>query len=142
MYPNPVIPLAGSLFAPEDPAPDPTLTAPDWVDALGGDYLYAHVASPDAHIDKPNSRIVMYYHGLLRDCDQQTRLATSTDGLHFTLQAPLFRSALFPRHVAGRSHIFVNVGGPARPYGFMGGASRARPVHPCRVPFAAAYIGS
>ena len=60
MYPKPVIPLAGSLFEPEDPAPDPTLTAPDWVDALGGDYLYAHVASPDAHIDEPNRRIVMY----------------------------------------------------------------------------------
>ena len=87
MHPDPVIPLADSLFEPEDPAPDPTLAAPDWVDALGGDYLYAHVASPDAHIDEPNRRIVMYYHGLLRDGDQQTRLATSTDGLHFTPQA-------------------------------------------------------
>ena len=67
MHPDPVIPLADSLFEPEDPAPDPTLTAPDWVNALGGDYLYAHVASPDAHIDEPNRRIVMYYHGLLRD---------------------------------------------------------------------------
>ena len=36
MYPDPVIPLADSLFEPEDPAPDPTLAAPDWVDALGG----------------------------------------------------------------------------------------------------------
>ena len=95
MYPDPVIPLADSLFEPEDPAPDPTLPEPDWVGALGGDYLYAHVASPDAHIDEPNRQIVMYYHGLLRDGDQQTRLATSTDGLHFTPQAPLLGPPYF-----------------------------------------------
>ena len=95
MYPDPVIPLADSLFEPEDPAPDPTLPEPDWVGALGGDYLYAHVASPDAHIDEPNRRIVMYYHGLLRNGDQQTRLATSTDGLNFTPQAPLLGPPYF-----------------------------------------------
>ncbi len=32
---------------------------PDWVDALDGDYLYAHVASPDVHIDEENQRLVM-----------------------------------------------------------------------------------
>ena len=50
---------------------------------------------PDAHIDEPNRRIVMYFHGLLRDGDQQTRLATSTDGLHFTPQAPLLGPPYF-----------------------------------------------
>ena len=44
MYPGPILTLADSLFGPADPAPDSTLAAPDWVDALGGDYLYAHVA--------------------------------------------------------------------------------------------------
>ena len=95
MHPDPIISLADSLFEPEDPAPDPTLPEPDWVGALGGDYLYAHVASPDAHIDEPNRRIVMYYHGLLRNGDQQTRLATSADGLHFTPQAPLLGPPYF-----------------------------------------------
>ena len=95
MYPDPIIPLADSLFEPEDPPPDPALPEPDWVGALGGDYLYAHVASPDAHIDAPNRRIVMYYHGLLRNGDQQTRLATSADGLHFTPQAPLLGPPYF-----------------------------------------------
>ena len=31
----------------------------------------------------------MYHHGLLGDGNQQTRLATSAHGLHFTPQAPL-----------------------------------------------------
>ena len=95
MYPDWVIPLADSLFEPEDQAPDLTLAAPDSVDGLGGDYLYAHVASPDVHIDEPNRRIVMYYHGLLRDGDQQTQLATSVDGLYFTPQAPLLGPPYF-----------------------------------------------
>ena len=43
MHPDPVIPLADSLFEPEDPAPDPALTAPDWVDALGGDLSLIHI---------------------------------------------------------------------------------------------------
>jgi len=95
MHPDPVMPLATSLFEPEDPLPDPALTAPDWVDALGGDYLYAHVASPDVHIDAPNRRIIMYYHGLLRDGDQRTRLATSADGLDFTPRPPLLGPPYF-----------------------------------------------
>ena len=57
--------------------------------------LYAHIASPDVHIDQENRRIVMYVHG--RDVGRQlTRAATSTDGLHFegrpeALGAPYFR---------------------------------------------------
>ena len=90
MHPDPIMPLADSLFEPEDPVPDPSLGAPDWVDALGGDHLYAHVASPALHLDEERRRIIMYYHGLLRDGDQQTRLATSADGLDFT--RPRFRA--------------------------------------------------
>ena len=76
MHSDPIIPLVDSLFESEDP----TLTSPDWVDALGGDYLHAHVALPDAHIDEPNRRIVMYYHGLLRDGDQHGRAALHSAG--------------------------------------------------------------
>lgn len=89
MNPNPVIPLANSLFEPEDPAPDPTLTAPDWVDELGGDYLYAHVASPDVHVDADSRRLVMYFKGLLANGDQRTRIAFSDDGLLFAMRGPL-----------------------------------------------------
>ena len=54
MWTDPILPLAESLFLPADPAPDPSMPEPDWVDALDGDYLYAHVASPDVHIDEAN----------------------------------------------------------------------------------------
>lgn len=56
---------------------------------------YAHVASPDVHVDDEGHRIVMYVHG--RDVGEQvTRAATSTDGIHFQgrpgiLGAPYFR---------------------------------------------------
>ena len=43
--------LADSLFEPENPPPDPALPQPDWVAGLKGDYLYAHITSPDVHID-------------------------------------------------------------------------------------------
>lgn len=57
--------------------------------------LYAHIASPDVHIDNENRRIVMYIHG--RGAGQQlTRLAFSDDGLNFkgepaVLGRPYFR---------------------------------------------------
>ena len=71
------------------------MPAPDWVDALDGDYLYAHVASPNVHIDEANQRLVMYYHGLLPGGDQQTRLATSTDGINFKPKEPLLGPPYF-----------------------------------------------
>ncbi len=75
---DPILPLAESFFLPADPSPDPSMPEPDWVDALDGDYLYAHVASPDVYIDEANQRLVMYYHGLLPGWDQQTRLAMAS----------------------------------------------------------------
>jgi hypothetical protein len=51
MHPDPVLALADSLFEPENPPPDPALPQPDWVAGLKGDYLYAHINSPDVHID-------------------------------------------------------------------------------------------
>ena len=110
--------------------PIPTLAAPDWVDALGGDYLYAHVASPDAHIDEPNRRIVMYYHGLLRDGDQQTRLATSTDGLHFTPQAPLLGPPYFrATRLDGVIYLSMWEGRLGRMTSWEGPVELAPPIH-------------
>ena len=57
--------------------------------------LYAHIASPDVHVDDENQQIVMYIHG--RGAGQQlTRLALSHDGLNFegepeVLGRPYFR---------------------------------------------------
>ncbi|MEX0964759.1 MAG: hypothetical protein WDZ52_12040 [Pseudohongiellaceae bacterium] len=57
--------------------------------------LYAHIASPDVHVDDENQQIVMYLHG--RDAGRQlTRLAISRDGINFegspeVLGRPYFR---------------------------------------------------
>lgn len=45
-----------------------------------------HIASPDVHVDPIAKRIVMYFHGLEGLGYQVTRVATSTDGLHFEAQ--------------------------------------------------------
>ena len=42
-----------------------------------------HIASPDVVVDEANRRILMYYHGLNGIQQQVTRVATSTDGIHF-----------------------------------------------------------
>lgn len=52
------------------------------------DYL-PHIASPDVLIDHENNRILMYYHGMMADGDQKSRLAISKDGLHFRPEASL-----------------------------------------------------
>lgn len=50
------------------------------------DLTTPHIASPDVHVDDVNRRIVMYFHGLERFGTQVTRVATSTDGIHFEAQ--------------------------------------------------------
>ena len=61
-----------------------------------GAEVYAHIASPDVHVDEERRRFVMYFHG--RDVGQQvTRVATSPDGLRFEarpeiLGRPYFRA--------------------------------------------------
>jgi len=57
--------------------------------------LYAHIASPDVHVDDAAQQIVMYIHGR-GEGRQFTRLATSGDGVDFTgfpeeLGRPYFR---------------------------------------------------
>lgn len=94
VYDPGVLDRRDSLFEAENPQPDPNLPVPYWADDLG-DYLYAHVASPDVHIDAATQQIHMYFHGLLRDGTQLTRYATSADGLHFTPQEPLLGGPYF-----------------------------------------------
>ncbi len=45
-----------------------------------------HIASPDVHIDNVNRRFIMYYHGLADVGRQHSRVATSSDGIHFEAQ--------------------------------------------------------
>ena len=42
-----------------------------------------HIASPDVHIDHARREVRMYYHGIIEHGLQRTRVATSTDGIHF-----------------------------------------------------------
>lgn len=42
-----------------------------------------HIASPDVHVVDDHQRIVMYFHGLEDFGTQLSRVATSTDGIHF-----------------------------------------------------------
>ncbi|MBT6276952.1 MAG: hypothetical protein HOI95_22815 [Chromatiales bacterium] len=50
-----------------------------------------HIASPDVHVDEANQQIRMYYHGCDLPTGQQgeqpTRVALSSDGLHFEARA-------------------------------------------------------
>jgi hypothetical protein len=99
-----VLDVADSLFATEDPPEPPPEGRPAWAEKMEGGYLYAHIASPDIHIDHERRMFRMYYHGLLGNGDQQTRLAISADGLSFAPLAPLlgppyFRSFVFEGYV-------------------------------------------
>ena len=83
---------ADDLFCAERPAPPGP--APDW--AKGGtDWLYPHVASPDVHVDEERRQVRMYFHGLLPDGEQMTRVALSRDGLAFEARPDLLGPSYF-----------------------------------------------
>jgi hypothetical protein len=90
-----VLDVAQSLFDATDPPEPAPEDRPAWAGGMKGGYLYAHIASPDIHIDQEKRIFRMYYHGLLWNGDQQTRLAVSDDGLHFTPLEPLFGPPYF-----------------------------------------------
>lgn len=73
------------------------LTLPDFADSdnRADDSLKAHIASPDVHIDQASKQIILYYHGILSKNNQQTRVATSSDGIHFAPRAPLLGPSYF-----------------------------------------------
>ncbi len=49
----------------------------------GPDESMPHIASPDVHCLEDKQEIRMYYHGLLKNGRQMTRVARSNDGIHF-----------------------------------------------------------
>ena len=60
-----------------------------------------HIASPDVHVDEPNRRIIMYYHGLNELGQQVTRAATSTDGIRFTTKPEILGRTYFRTFLHG-----------------------------------------
>jgi hypothetical protein len=67
--------LAGSCF----PTEAPTVSA----DGVPSEFLYAHIASPDVHVDDDARQFRMYYHGMLGTGRQMSRVALSVDGVTF-----------------------------------------------------------
>ncbi|MEM7408349.1 MAG: hypothetical protein AAF458_23875 [Pseudomonadota bacterium] len=120
--------LEDSLFpAADPPEPSPALRPP-WARHMKGGYLYAHIASPDVHVSHAERRIYMYFHGLLETGDQATRLAISSDGIHFTPLAPLLGPPYFRTFERAGYHFTVPWGGdlwrsPAREMPFEQGPS-------------------
>ena len=84
-----VLDITESLFPPEDPPELPVAQRPVWAKHMKGGYLYAHIASPDVHVRDADRCLYMYFHGLMPNGDQLTRLAVSSDGLTFQV-LPLF----------------------------------------------------
>lgn len=84
--------LADSLFCIERPhVPGPP---PDWA-KYETDWLYPHIASPDVHADAEKRQVRMYFHGLLPDGGQGTRVALSDDGLSFRVLPDLLGPSYF-----------------------------------------------
>jgi len=54
-----------------------------------------HVASPDVHVDDERREIRMYYHGPVTGKGQVSRVALSSDGIHFTCLPEIHGSSYF-----------------------------------------------
>lgn len=54
-----------------------------------------HIASPDVHVDRIGRRIVLYFHGLEDVGTQVTRVATSRNGIDFTVQPEILGRSYF-----------------------------------------------
>lgn len=67
-----------------------------YVNAYGVfDQDFPHIASPDVHVDHAARQLRMYFHGMLPDGNQMTRVATSADGIHFVAQPQLLGPSYF-----------------------------------------------
>ena len=65
-----------------------------------------HIASPDVVVDEANRRILMYYHGLNGLQQQVTRVATSTDGIHFVARPEILGRTYF-RRFSHQAHTYA-----------------------------------
>ncbi len=85
--------LEHSHFLVETPEVTPEMVA-EWEERRGlklshdiqKEITAIHIASPDVHVDDEGRQIVMYFHGLEDVGRQVSRVATSTDGIHFEAQ--------------------------------------------------------
>ena len=106
MYEPGALDITQSLFPAVDPPEPPPELRPPWAQHMKGGYLYAHIASPDVHALEDRQEILMYFHGLLPNGDQATRLAISKDGLSFDVREPLLGPPYFRAFERG-GHIYT-----------------------------------
>jgi len=93
IYKNGTLHLEQSLF-PTTPSVEESNYFGD--DAYqGSDRTAPHIASPDVHIHKKTQEFRMYYHGLLPNGSQMTRVARSKDGIHFLPEPSIISPAYF-----------------------------------------------
>lgn len=59
---------------------------------VGSGETKQHIASPEVVIDEKNQEILMYYHGMLEDGNQMSRVAVSSDGINFKAKPELLTS--------------------------------------------------
>ncbi len=62
---------------------------------LNDAYTTGHLASPDVHVDHGNREIRMYYHGPVPGRGQQSKVALSSDGIHFTARSENLGNSYF-----------------------------------------------
>ena len=89
--------LEDSYFAIERPGPaavsESKRREAAWT--IEQDHLHPHIASPDVHVDHDRREIRMYYHGMLGDGEQRTRVAVSTDGIDFEARPEILGNSYF-----------------------------------------------
>ncbi len=58
----------------------------------GSEETRPHIASPDVIVDDEKRELRMYYHGMLADSNQMSRVAVSVDGINFRARPELLTS--------------------------------------------------
>ena len=89
--------LEASHFATERPEPAAVSEGKrregEWT--VERDHLRPHIASPDVHVDHDRREIRMYYHGMLDNGEQRTRVALSGDGIAFEARPEVLGNSYF-----------------------------------------------
>lgn len=99
-----------------------------------------HIASPDLHIDQARQRFVMYYHGCgytgghdTVGTEQQTCVATSPDGLHWSSETVVLGESYFRVFDVAEARYAVSKGGRLYRQGPAGDAAAWETRRPAMV---------
>ena len=89
--------LEASHFATERPEPaavsEGKRREAEWT--VERDHLRPHLASPDVHVEHDRREIRMYYHGMIDNGEQRTRVAVSGDGIEFEARPEILGNSYF-----------------------------------------------